>query len=337
MPLAPTVRNQVFVSYSHADEDYLKRLRVHLSLLERRNIKIWTDKDIAPGMNWQDEIANALARTKVAVLMISTDFLNSDFITRQELPPLLAAAKSEGVEILPVIVKPSAFGDIDVEPLSCYQAVNMGRPLVKLKDDSEREEEFVRILQVIRKHMEGAPRPAPAGAARVAAAEAAPARAASPRQADVAAADESPVEEDQLDTVPEEAAPLTFDDLHAELEEMLADPTAQALSVIAATPETAFELMVVTEGEDGTVVLEVLGNDELPAELQLGREAQQLLTREIGLNRPKQRGDRFWTIFGSDGAEIDTSLITEVMAAVLTDVFQLPNADIAVAWRVLEQ
>ena len=127
MPQSPTVRNQVFVSYSHADEEDLKRLRVHLGLLERRNIRIWTDKDIEPGMKWQDEITSALAKTKVAVYMISTDFLSSDFITNQELPSLLAAAKSEGVEILPVIVKPSAFElGVEVEPLSAYQAVNMG-------------------------------------------------------------------------------------------------------------------------------------------------------------------------------------------------------------------
>ena len=56
MPQARNGRNEVFVSYSHADDEYLKRLRVHLGLLERRNIKIWTDKDIEPGMKWQDEI-----------------------------------------------------------------------------------------------------------------------------------------------------------------------------------------------------------------------------------------------------------------------------------------
>ena len=54
MPQARNGRDHVFVSYSHADEDYLKRLRVHLGLLERRNIQIWTDKDIEPGMKWQD-------------------------------------------------------------------------------------------------------------------------------------------------------------------------------------------------------------------------------------------------------------------------------------------
>ena len=75
--------------------------------------------------------------------MISTDFLSSDFITNQELPSLLAAAQSEGVAILGRSLssrRPSAIPR-RFEPLSCYQAVNMGRPLVKLKDDAEREEE----------------------------------------------------------------------------------------------------------------------------------------------------------------------------------------------------
>lgn len=318
MPPAPTVRNQVFVSYSHADEEYLKRLRVHLALLERRNIKIWTDKDIEPGTKWQDEITSALAKTKVAVLMISTDFLSSDFITRQELPPLLAAASSEGVEILPVIVKPSAFGDIEIEPLSCYQAVNMGRPLAKLKDDAEREEEFVRILQVIRKHMEGAPRPSPHVAA-VASPAAMP-----PADADVA--DVEACGEDQ------EQAPL-----EAVLEAMMADPTAQALLIRAVTEDAAIDLMLVTEGRDGTMLIEVLSNDELPEGIHLGREAQRHLVGQLGFNRPEIRGDRFWTVFGADGEDIDPLAMTEVIAAVLSDIFAVPNDAVGVEWVVLEQ
>jgi hypothetical protein len=47
-----------------------------------------------------------LAETKVAILLISTDFLNSEFIATNELPSLLQAAKDDGVLILPVIVRP---------------------------------------------------------------------------------------------------------------------------------------------------------------------------------------------------------------------------------------
>ena len=332
MPEGRTTRNQVFVSYSHADEEYLKRLRVHLNLLERRNIKIWTDKDIEPGMRWQDEITSALAKTKVAILMISTDFLNSDFITRQELPPLLAAAQDEGVEILPVLVKPSAFGDIEIEPLSRYQAVNMGRPLVKLKDDAEREEEFVRILQVIRKHMEGARRPPPQTAAAPSRSPlGAPARQAAEQP--VAVDDENPATETMDgEAGDEELLPLD-EALCADLDAMLNDPRAQALAIQGMTDEGPADLILVTEGRDGAVLLEILGNEELPAAFRLGREAQRHLVETLGFNPPEIRGDRFWSLVAAD--EIDLVEVTAVVLTVLADIFAVPAED--VSWQVLEQ
>ena len=98
----------------------------------------------------------------------------------------------------------------------------MGRPLVKLKDDAEREEEFVRILQLIRKHMEGAPRP------RSNAPPPAPLAAGPPSDFDAA---ESMAAE-QADGDHEESLPLV-DALAADIEAMLADPRAQALSIQA--------------------------------------------------------------------------------------------------------
>ena len=146
MPASRNGRDHVFVSYSHADDEDPENGSATWACWSAATSKIWTDKDIEPGMKWQDEIRDALSRTKVAVLMISTDFLSSDFITNQELPSLLAAAQSEGVATCPVIVKLVRLRrSRDRATRSCYQAVNMGRPLVKLKDDAEREEEFVRI------------------------------------------------------------------------------------------------------------------------------------------------------------------------------------------------
>lgn len=54
---------------------------------------------------WKDEIKNAILKTKVAILLVSTDFLGSEFITTDELPPLLKAAEDSGAVILIVILK----------------------------------------------------------------------------------------------------------------------------------------------------------------------------------------------------------------------------------------
>jgi hypothetical protein len=103
-------RPNVVISYSHLDREYLDRLLVHLKPLERdRLIELWADTRIRPGDRWKKEIEKALDRATVAILIVSADFLASDFITDNELPPLLKNAEGKGTRILPLIVKPCRF------------------------------------------------------------------------------------------------------------------------------------------------------------------------------------------------------------------------------------
>src|SRR5690348_7621610 len=100
-------RTKVFVSYSSKDTRYLDELLPHLQYLEKNKlIDLWSDGKIIPGDKWKEEIALALASTRIAILLISIDFLNSSFIEDNELPLLLTAAEVEGVKILPVILRP---------------------------------------------------------------------------------------------------------------------------------------------------------------------------------------------------------------------------------------
>lgn len=124
-------RTQVFISYSHQDTDWLKRLQIHLAPLEREGIiNRWDDTRIKPGLRWRDEITQALATAKAAVLLVSADFLASDFIATNELPPLLAAAQQAGARIFPVIVSPCRYKRSLLEP---FQAVNApDKPLIGL-------------------------------------------------------------------------------------------------------------------------------------------------------------------------------------------------------------
>src|SRR4051795_9792888 len=110
MAPSPSTRTKVFISYSHADKEWLDRLKRHLKPLVREgNLDCWDDTHIRPGDDWKQEIQNALDTAQVAVLLISSNFFASDFIDENELPPLLTAAQAKGVRILPVILSASRF------------------------------------------------------------------------------------------------------------------------------------------------------------------------------------------------------------------------------------
>lgn len=141
-------RNSVFISYSHKDARHLARLKVHLRPLVRdTKIDVWDDTKIVTGQEWRDEIKAAIARAKVAILLVSADFLASDFISASELPPLLKAAKAEGVQIFSVIISPCRFAQ--TKCLEPYQAINPpSRALVSLPA-AEREALWLRVTNAV--------------------------------------------------------------------------------------------------------------------------------------------------------------------------------------------
>ena len=97
----------VFISYSHKDEAWEKLLRPHLGILEKANrIAIWDDRQIDPGGIWYDKIKEVMAQAAVTVCLISADYLDSDFCTKEEIPYLLERREKERMVIIPVLLRP---------------------------------------------------------------------------------------------------------------------------------------------------------------------------------------------------------------------------------------
>ena len=143
-----TVREQVFISYSHLDQDWLDKLLATLKPLTRKQaIDVWSDKRIKTAAKWKDEITEALSRAKVAVLLVSRNFLASDFIADEEIPPILAAAKSEGLTIVWVPIGASLYEETDIAD---YQAAHdPNKPLNGLTE-AELDSALVSIAKEIR-------------------------------------------------------------------------------------------------------------------------------------------------------------------------------------------
>ena len=115
----------LFISYSRADmveTDWLARLRMYLTPFRRTgNIDVWDDSKLVAGTRWRDEIARALERTTVAVLLVGPGFLASEFVVAHELPILLRAAQGRGVALFPLVVGYCGYRESDLGP---YQAYN---------------------------------------------------------------------------------------------------------------------------------------------------------------------------------------------------------------------
>jgi hypothetical protein len=111
------------------------------------SISAWSDEQIKPGSKWLEEIKAALQRAKAAVLLVTPDFLASDFIHENELTPLLREAKTNGVKILWIPIRASAFKK---SPLTEYQSVfDPVKSLSQMKTD--RDATWVKICEIIDK------------------------------------------------------------------------------------------------------------------------------------------------------------------------------------------
>ena len=140
-------KHSIFISYSHADERWLKQLQTHLIPLKKYyGIEEWEDKRLRTSDKWEEEITRALNNATIAILLVSAAFMASDFINNKELQPLLHNAESKGTKIMPLIVSPC--GTFVESGLSVFQAANdpnktliemtegeVQRTLVKLVDD----------------------------------------------------------------------------------------------------------------------------------------------------------------------------------------------------------
>jgi hypothetical protein len=97
----------IFISCSHKDAKWKNKLEVQFRVLARDfQIKVWSDREIVAGDEWLAEINQAIDAAQVAVLLISADYLASEFLLSTELPRLLERRERYGMLVIPILVRP---------------------------------------------------------------------------------------------------------------------------------------------------------------------------------------------------------------------------------------
>jgi hypothetical protein len=104
-----------FISYAHADEKLKDRFLVHLTALKReRLINVWHDRMLRPGEHLDRAIETELAAADLVILLVSPDFINSDYCTEREMQRAFARAKNGECKVVPVILKDCRWRDIPI-------------------------------------------------------------------------------------------------------------------------------------------------------------------------------------------------------------------------------
>ena len=97
---------KIFICYAHEDEALLKKLKMHLKPLQRQGtIELWYDWDISPGTEWQHEIDTHLNSAQIILLLISPDFMNSDYCYGVEMKQAMKRHEQGEVRVIPIILR----------------------------------------------------------------------------------------------------------------------------------------------------------------------------------------------------------------------------------------
>lgn len=141
-------KKNIFISYSHNDKNWKDRLVVQLSVLQKQGrLDIWNDQLIKPGDAWVKVIESAIDSALIAILLISADFLNSNFIHDVEIPLLLKNRDEKKLQIIPLFVRPCAWDQVDwLKSIQGYPST--GKALSSLSDN-EVDQELADLTRVI--------------------------------------------------------------------------------------------------------------------------------------------------------------------------------------------
>jgi tetratricopeptide (TPR) repeat protein len=147
----PNKALKLFYSYAHKDERWRKRIETHLSMLQRQGyIASWHDRNITAGATWASEIDAYLTAADIILLLISPDFLASEYCYSVEMTRAMERHYAGKAHVIPIILRPT---DSKGTPFERLQVLpSNAQPVSRWPD---RDEALLDIATGIRKAIDG--------------------------------------------------------------------------------------------------------------------------------------------------------------------------------------
>src|SRR5438270_13615849 len=138
----PKQEIKLFYCYARKDKSLRDELEIHLSWLRRRyRLTTWHDREILPGEEWEQAIDKNLNTAHLILLLISPDFMASDYCYGKEMKRALERHKAGTCRVVPILLRPTFWEEA---PFSHLQLLPTGaRPITRWPDRDEAFQDVV--------------------------------------------------------------------------------------------------------------------------------------------------------------------------------------------------
>jgi hypothetical protein len=156
-PAVPSVQPprplRLMCSYAHEDAELLDRLRRALATLQRQGlIELWDDQRVLAGDVWERGVHQNLDQAEVIILLISQDFISSDYCYEKELPRALERHDQGTARVIPVIVRDVDWQGTEFEKRKIKALPHDGKPVRSWPDQDQAWADVARgVRQVVEK------------------------------------------------------------------------------------------------------------------------------------------------------------------------------------------
>ena len=140
---------KVFISYSSRDKRSKEQLRKNFApFTESGKLNVWIDESkIDVGDDWEKKLDKALKESELAVLLMSENFFDSEYIREKELPFILKSAQKKRMSVVPVLLKDCGWKEYKF--LNKLQVIGASKPLMSIQSLPKRQKEWQRVVNTV--------------------------------------------------------------------------------------------------------------------------------------------------------------------------------------------
>ena len=140
---------KLFISYSHKDQEQLDELLKYLkNLVDNGKIEPWTDRLLEIGSSWDSVIKDNLSSADIIILLISVEFINSDYITTTELVATKKRHDDNTAKVIPILLSHCEFSDYWFSAIQGLPEDMV--PLSEFKEKNEKSKAYTNVVKKIR-------------------------------------------------------------------------------------------------------------------------------------------------------------------------------------------